>query len=113
MAWGEVVGNAKRMTGIPFSTRYDPPAPVSQLTLIARATNHHVTIDALLDTGADATLVPVQHLRSIGARRVFAAGLRSQWREQRQVYLYLVDIRVNDITLPGQFVVGDDFGRKA
>jgi hypothetical protein len=101
------------MTGIPFSTRYDPPAPVAQLTLTAHTTNRQVTLDGLLDTGADPTLIPVGHLRAIGARRVFATGLRSQWGERRQVFLYLVDIRINDVTLAGQYVVGDEIGQES
>lgn len=35
-------------------------------------------------------------------------GLRSQWGERRIVYLYLVNLRIDKIELPGVFVVGDD-----
>jgi hypothetical protein len=34
--------------------------------------------------------------------------MRSQWGERRQVLLYLVDVKIGEITLPGIEVVGDD-----
>ena len=37
---------------------------------------------------------------------------RSHWGERRRVILYLVDIRVGSLTLPGLEVVGDDLGNE-
>lgn len=97
------------MTAMPYSTMYDPPAPTCDITLES-ADGARVTLAALIDTGADATLIPVPHLHTIGARRVFEMGLRSQWGERCVVYLYLVDIHVGGVTLPGVYVVGDERG---
>ncbi len=36
--------------------------------------------------------------------------MRSQWGERRRVYLYLVDLQLETLTLPGIYVVGDDQG---
>jgi hypothetical protein len=36
--------------------------------------------------------------------------IRSHWGEWRAVQLFLVDIELNGLTLPGVFVVGDDTG---
>lgn len=69
-------------------------------------------LTALIDTGADATIVPVRHLRALGAKRAFAASLRSQWGEKRQVFLYLVDVQIAELTLPGVYVVGDALGEE-
>jgi len=49
-------------------------------------------------------------LQQINARRSFEAGLRSQWGERRSVFLYLVDVQIAHIVLPGIYVVGDDRG---
>jgi hypothetical protein len=65
---------------------------------------------AMIDTGADARIVPVKHLRQIVARRSFEATLRSQWGERRRVYLYLVDLHLESLTLPGMYVVDDEQG---
>ena len=97
------------MTTIPYSLMYDPPAPTCDV-ILESAEGERVTLTALIDTGADATLVPVSHLRVIGARRVFEMGLRSQWGERRAVYLYLVDVHVGGVALPGVYVVGDEIG---
>lgn len=97
------------MTVTPYNTTYDPPVPVCDITLES-AEGARVTLAALIDTGADATLIPVPHLRAIGARQVFEMGLRSQWGERRMVYLYLVDVHVGGVTLPGVYVVGDEMG---
>ncbi|MGH2521395.1 MAG: retroviral-like aspartic protease family protein [Anaerolineales bacterium] len=82
------------------------------MTLIARLTNKQIELQALLDTGADGTIIPIHHLRTIGARRAFEAKLHSQWGERRSVFLYLVDLRIGDVALPGIYVVGDEVGQE-
>jgi len=72
-----------------------------------------VKLTAVIDTGADATIIPVRYLQQIGARRAIEAGLRSQWGERRTVFLYLVDLQISEITLPGIYVVGDELGAEA
>ena len=66
--------------------------------------------DALVDTGADGTIIPIVHLRSVQAYPVAEASLRSHWGESRRVHLFRVDLRINDILLPGITVVGDELG---
>ena len=56
--------------------------------------------------------MPVRLLRNIGARRVFQTTLRSQWGEKRLVFLYLVDLAINEVLLPGIYVVGDEVGNE-
>ena len=98
------------MMTFPYDETYDPAAPVCQINLSVASTGLSVSLPAIIDTGADATIVPLEYLRQIGARRVFEAGLRSQWGERRRVYLYLIDLRLGEFTLPGVYVVGDDRG---
>jgi len=98
------------MMTFPYDENHDPAAPVCQINLSVASTGLSVSLPAIIDTGADATIVPLGYLRQIGARRVFEAGLRSQWGERRRVYLYLIDLRLGEFTLPGVYVVGDDRG---
>ena len=96
------------MTSFPYSDKFDPPAPSCQIHLSATRRRRRVgPLSAMLDTGADGTLVPQKYLDEIGATRTFEMGLRSQWGERRVVYLYLVNLRIDEIELPGVFVVGD------
>jgi hypothetical protein len=98
------------MTEFIYDATYEPAMPVCSVTIASAATGRHETFNAIMDTGADATIVPTRLLRHIGARRVFETGLRSQWGERRSVYLYLVDLEINGVTLPGIYVVGDEVG---
>jgi len=36
--------------------------------------------------------------------------MRSQWGERRSVFLYVVDLKIGKLTLPGVYVVGDELG---
>lgn len=100
------------MSDFPYLPTYDPAIPACGVTLTARPTGRSQRMTAIVDTGADASLVPEDTLREIGARRAFEARLRSQWGERRQVFLYLVDVQIADLTLPGVYVVGDDRGQE-
>lgn len=100
------------MTACSYDVAYDPPLPVCEVTLTVALTGRQTTVDAIVDTGADATIVPVRLLRHIGARRVFQTTLRSQWGERRSVFLYLVDLTINEVLLPGVYVVGDEIGNE-
>lgn len=98
------------MDDFPYDITYDPALPVCALTLTAKPTGQQVELTAIIDTGADGTIIPIQYLRQIGARRAFETGLRSQWGERRTVFLYLVDLQIGELTLPGIYVVGDELG---
>jgi predicted aspartyl protease len=100
------------MLEFPYDAEQDPSMPVCQATFSVEATGRRLALTAVLDTGADATLIPLAHLQALGARRVFETGLRSQWGERRLVFLYLVDIQIGDVTLPGVHAVGDDLGQE-
>jgi len=98
------------MTEFNYDSAYEPAMPVCRVTIVSAATGRRVTSNAIMDTGADATIVPTRMLRPIGARRVFETGLRSQWGERRSVFLYLVDLEINGVTLPAVYVAGDEVG---
>jgi len=84
------------MNKFPYDTTYNPALPVCDVVLTAKPTGQQVKLTAIIDTGADATIVPIQYLQQIGARRAIEAGLRSQWGERRTVFLYLVDLQISE-----------------
>ena len=100
------------MNEFPYDTSYDPALPVCAVTFSVAITGSKISLPAILDTGADATLVPQNYLQQLGSRRAFEVGLRSQWGERRVVFLHRVDIQIGELTLPGIYVVGDDFGNE-
>lgn len=98
------------MNEFPYDTAYDPALPVCDVTLTAKPTGQQVKLTAIVDTGADGYYCSLRYLQQIGARRAIEVWLRSQWGERRAVFLYLVDLQIGEITLPGVYVVGDDLG---
>lgn len=98
------------MSSYRYDTTHDPAIPVCDITLLAPEADGRAELRAIVDTGADGTIVPIRYLRRIEARRAFEARLRSQWGESRTVYLYLVDLTIGGLTLPGVYVVGDELG---
>jgi hypothetical protein len=97
----------------PYDVTYFPPFPTLEMTLSTPAegltTN---TLPALVDTGSDATFVPLEHLSQISAVETTEMWARSHWGERRRVLLYLVDVQVGHLTLPGIEVVGDELGNE-
>lgn len=92
-----------------YSRNYFPPAPSIDVTFITAAEFlQSRPLTALVDSGADATLVPLQHLEEIHAPPTVEMIARSQWGERRRVMLYLVDVRIGDLTLSGIEVIGDE-----
>lgn len=92
-----------------YDEGYDPPAPAVEVRLALPEQAYALgPLRAFIDTGADASLVPVQHLRELGADAFDIKRLRSQWGEPRYVETYLVDVGVGDLRLPLVEVVADD-----
>lgn len=97
----------------PYNDDYFPPIPVLQVRFSTPEWDLHTELlQGIVDTGADGTLVPVKHLEQIEASVEAQTGLRSQWGERRAVNLYLVDIEVEALTLPGIWVIGDEIGNE-
>ena len=92
-----------------YNDDYYPPVPVAEVTFITAAESLRAgPFIAVVDSGADGTIVPINYLNEIRASPTIDMILRSQWGERRKVLLYLVDVQIGEITLPGIEVVGDD-----
>ncbi len=66
-------------------------------------------VNAWVDTGADGTLAPAALLADIQADEVYNARLRSHWGEWRAVKIYLVDLWIDQITMPSIEVIADEY----
>lgn len=98
-------------TIFPYEESFYPPFPALPIVIqnSEMGTQTAVSI-ALLDSGADGTMVPLPYLRDIQAPVLQESRIRSHWGEWRTVSMFLVDIKIGDLTLAGVFVVGDESG---
>ncbi len=95
----------------PYDTAYQPAFPVVQVVLEnVEEERRTEPVPALLDTGSDGTLVPIAYLRRILATVLTNTRIRSHWGEWRPVQLFVVDVIIDELRLPGIFVVGDEQG---
>jgi hypothetical protein len=92
-----------------YNRNYFPAAPFVEVSFITVAESRRAgPLPAFVDSGADGTIVPIAVLNSISAPPTVEMLMSSQWGESRPVLMYLVDVQIGDITLPGMEVVGDD-----
>ena len=97
-----------------YSDDFDPPAPIAEVLLITAAESLRAgPFPALMDSGADGTVVPIAYLQEILAPPTVEMVMRSQWGEGRRVMLYLVDVQIGSLTIPGVEVVGDELSEEA
>ncbi len=97
----------------PYDTSYQPPFPVIRVVLYnSEEELRTATENALLDTGSDGSLVPIAYLRQILAPTLTDTRIRSHWGEWRPAQLFLVDLEIDNLRLPGIFVVGDEQGNE-
>ena len=95
----------------PYDDSFQPPFPVLSVALRNSEEGLRTTTkSALVDAGSDGTLVAMALLEDILAPVLAETRIRSHWGEWRPVQLFLVDIELNGLTLPGMFVVRDETG---
>ena len=95
----------------PYDDRYQPPLPVVRVVLHNNEEGLRTDAEnAMLDTGSDGSLIPISHLLKIYAPALIDTRLRSHWGEWREAQLFVVDIDIDGLRLPGIFVVGDEQG---
>ncbi len=96
-----------------FSRAYFPPMPVIDVWIAAPTEQTWAgPFTAIIDTGADFTLVPLSWLLPLSPPVVRPAILSSQWQERHSVYVYEIDLRLGDLTLPAVDVAGDPFSKE-
>lgn len=95
----------------PYDVSYQPPFPVVRVVLCNGEEGlRSASAKALLDTGSDGSLVPIAYLWQILAPALTDTRIRSHWGEWRSAQLFMVDLEMDNLGLPGVFVVGDEQG---
>ncbi len=93
----------------PYDTSYPGPAfPVFTIAVTGRSPEPVQGVSALVDSGADATLIPLQMLEQIDARRVDVVWAHTVTGQRYQAYLYRVMLTVGEKELYGVEVVAND-----
>lgn len=95
----------------PHNPRYRPPFPTLQVVLHTDRTRSEILI-ALVDSGADGTLVPEALLQEIGAPESGDVTLRTHFGDTQRLARYLVDVQVENVVLPGIYVMADVSGNE-
>jgi predicted aspartyl protease len=91
-----------------YSQSYYPPAPIVNVVLLSAAEGLRVgPLTALVDSGADGSIVPLVHLAELRAPTTAEIPVRGTWSDSRTMLLYLIDVEIDGIKLPGIEVIGD------
>lgn len=77
-----------------YDTSYNPSIPSVDLEIGPALGEMAMELKAVVDSGADASLVPIQYLQQLGARRSRKAWMRGTTGERVLVDLYAVAIRI-------------------
>ncbi|MEZ4863400.1 MAG: hypothetical protein R3C14_18930 [Caldilineaceae bacterium] len=86
----------------PYSRRFDPPAPVTEITVSAVG---EATLQVLIDTGADVSMFPISVLHSINARFIEKHRIIPVFGRAYTVDLYAVDVHLAGFHIPAIEVV--------
>jgi predicted aspartyl protease len=97
---------------VPYDQTYSPPIPAIDIVLSLPEGDRVGPLSAVIDTGADATIIPLAVLAQLSVRPFQSGFLRSAWGERRPIDLYLLDLQIAGLTVPGVEVVGDNLGRE-
>ena len=92
-----------------YDTQYNGPSiPVVEMTLTNPVTEKQVTVDGVLvDSGADGTIVSLEFLKQIQARRVDTVNMRPMRGPVYRVDVYEVELRIDSFRVPKAQVVAD------
>ena len=89
-----------------YSSEYYPSAPVVEVAVrhVQRA-NPEIIVTALVDCGADASMIPVNVLRAVGAKRLGKRQVRGISGFAYSAEIYLATIRLGPHLIRGMQVI--------
>ena len=92
-----------------YDLSYPGPAfPVVEIAIVSETNQQVSALTALVDTGADATIIPLEILESIRARRVDTRFARNVDGTRYSVRLYAVTIAIGPFMLHGIDAVANE-----
>jgi hypothetical protein len=92
---------------------YVPAIPIAEIAIRYATNAPEVSLSAIVDSGADATIIPMQFLRRVRARKGEKAWMRGPALQRMQVDRYWVAIRVGGHMTIHVQVVGDNQGEES
>lgn len=79
-----------------YDSSYHPAMPVIEIQIRRRANQPSLTLTAIVDSGADATLIPLQYLRQLQARKGQRKWLSGMAGGRYEVDLYTLAVQVGE-----------------
>ena len=89
-----------------YDSTYDPAMPIIEIQIRQRAEQSPLTLKAIVDSGADATMIPLEYLRQLQARKVRTKWMRAITGGRYEVDLYTIAVQIGDRPLGYIDVVG-------
>jgi predicted aspartyl protease len=91
-----------------YDSHYQPAMPVVEIQVRRRAGQTSAMLNAVVDSGADATMIPLQTLRQLNARKVRTGWLSGSAGERYQVDLYTIAVQIGEYRLIYVDAVGSE-----
>ena len=96
-----------------YSSNYYPLAPICQIYLGLGGSQPTLgPLEALMDTGSDMSIIPIDLLKQIGAKRISRGRARSVWGDARSVDIYIIALALEDLQISTLQVLADDQGHE-
>lgn len=96
-----------------YDNRYNPAAPVVELTVYAAGSSEKGrSVLALVDSGADATLIPLETLNQIDAEYVTTRRMRGVLGKAYKVDIYVVAVEIGQHRVEGIHAIGIERGEE-
>ncbi|MEZ4706549.1 MAG: retroviral-like aspartic protease family protein [Caldilineaceae bacterium] len=90
-----------------YLTDYDPAMPIIEVMIGAAGTAPMLRVNALVDSGADGSILPLQQLKQIDARKYQKKWMRTVTGQRAQVDMYLVTVQIGRLQPVRLAVAGD------
>jgi len=95
-----------------YDSSYYPAMPVIEIQIRRRAGQPALALPAIVDSGADATMIPLQLLRQLRARKGQTKWLSGISGSRYQVDMYLLAVQVGEQPVRYLDVVGMESGNE-
>lgn len=83
-----------KVTSFLYDTTYNPAMPTVSISV--QYGDRQVVVNSLVDSGADATMIPINILSSLGARRTDFGKMRGITGAARSVHIYTVKLQIGN-----------------
>lgn len=90
-----------------YDTTHDPAMPMVEVKIGTVNTPPTLLLTALIDSGSDGTIIPLNDLKRIGARKYQKKWMRTITGQRAQIDLYRISLQIADQPPVRLAVAGD------